>query len=67
MEEQLKPIPDCPFCGGVNTVELKKERTTLTVKGKPVEGDYWVYRCSSCKEEFTTTESDGLTLKNFQK
>lgn len=62
----LKELPGCPFCEGINTVVLNKEQRTLTVKGIPIEGDYWIYTCSSCKEGFTTTESDTLSLKNFE-
>jgi hypothetical protein len=37
-------------------------------KDKPyiLEGDWYVYKCTECKEGFTTTESDTISQKNLK-
>lgn len=45
-----KKLTECPFCDGTDIHLLR------------IFGN-WYYKCSKCKEEFTTTESDTISLK----
>lgn len=45
-----KKLSKCPFCDGTDIHILK------------CCGN-WYYKCSKCNEEFTTTESDTISLK----
>lgn len=47
--EKPKQINDCPFCDS-NKVDLLFDK-------------YWYYKCSKCNEEFTTTESDTISIE----
>jgi len=57
-----KQIP-CSLCEG--TMNLKEEKTTLTVKDENVEAITYYYECDKCKEQETTTESDTKSLSNM--
>lgn len=46
-----KQITDCPFCGKSNVKLIRDDENT-----------YWIYACPDCKEQFTTTESDTISM-----
>ena len=50
-------IVQCPFCSS-KSVEL--EERDLKSRGKILK--WWFYVCKKCKETFTTTESDEISL-----
>ena len=66
-EEKPKEISQCPFCGE-HTITLVKDKRRHISKNSSgmLEGWWWVYKCDSCKEGFTSTESDTISLKNFK-
>ena len=59
----LKKFNCCPFCSCKNTVDIV--RTKYQFKNK--KGYWYKYKCSSCLECFTTTESDTLSQEYFNK
>ena len=50
----------CPVCDWEGALLLKIEQPP-----EMVLGEYWVYECPRCKERFTTTESDAMSIKNL--
>lgn len=65
--EQIKEeVKHCPFCGLKNSVEFKSEIRSHIVKDKIKTGEFYFFKCSSCGEQFTTLNSDELSLKNFK-
>lgn len=62
----MKIITQCPFCNQSNTVELVKEDREHIVKDKIYSGEFILYRCSNCKEGFTTTETDTFSINNLK-
>jgi len=60
------PIMKCPFGCDVD-IELLQEPQKFTSKGKIYKGKRWLYKCPKCKESFTTTESDTISMENLSK
>ncbi len=56
----------CPFCTPNEIAWLQSEERTLNVKEEPVTGTCYFYQCTKCGEQFTTTESDTISLNNFK-
>ena len=58
---------NCPFCDK-GEVYLTIEKFKHIPKDKPysLEGDWYIYKCTECKEGFTTTESDTISQKNLK-
>jgi len=59
----MKAKIDCPYCNGSAILkdeirEIKYKESTLSVK-------VYFYQCELCREEFTTTETDTQTMKQF--
>ena len=65
--EKPKIIEECPFCES-GKIKLTTEKFKHIPKNKNyiLEGDWYVYRCSTCKESFTTTESDTISQNNLK-
>jgi hypothetical protein len=59
-------IKKCPF-GCDADLELQKESIVFKTKGSDIVGDRWVYKCPICSNGFTTTESDTISMENFNK
>lgn len=51
---------DCPYCEG--KAHLKKEWTTIHFRKIEFKAVAHFYKCISCKESFTTTASDQISL-----
>lgn len=66
LEKIKEEVKNCPFCGLQNSVEFKSEIRSHIVKGKIMTGEFYFFRCSNCSEQFTTGNSDELSLKNFK-
>lgn len=60
----LVPYVDCPACG--DRALLDWDETEHVVEGNVYKGTHHFYRCPNCKDEFTTNESDGLSLATFE-
>lgn len=60
-----KEIKTCPFCQQ-ETVTLQTRKMKHIHNNKLTEGINYVYLCSSCKEEFTSTESDTISQKTWK-
>ena len=60
-----KRYEDCPFCGK-GKPELTIEKLSHAVPPKLYEGEFYVYKCNKCKERFTTTESDTLSIASLK-
>lgn len=58
-------IKKCPFGCDVD-IELIKEKQNFSAKGQVYQGERWLYKCPSCKEGFTTTESDTISMENLK-
>lgn len=65
-EEMPSIIQHC-ICGAIGAARLRKRRKQIIYKGKKVMANWWVYECDSCKETFTTDESDNLSLKRLKR
>jgi rRNA maturation endonuclease Nob1 len=59
----MKSIEICPICG--KPALLTIEYGPLEYKGVIYDIAKHFYRCEGCKEEFTTTEADELTLSQI--
>jgi transposase-like protein len=66
LEEIKEEVKHCPFCGLQNSVEFKSEIRSHIVKEKIMIGEFYFFKCSSCSEQFTTLNSDELSIKNFK-
>jgi putative zinc finger/helix-turn-helix YgiT family protein len=51
---------ECPYCDG--TALLRYEDREILYKKEPFQVKAHFYQCEKCREEFTTTESDTLTM-----
>lgn len=61
-----KEIESCPLCS--SKIELKLKTIDIPTRYKTYKDcEYWVYCCDSCDNEFTTTESDTISMENFYK
>jgi putative zinc finger/helix-turn-helix YgiT family protein len=56
----MKSILNCPFCNG--TASLHKEARAFTYRKESFQTVSHYYACNKCKEEFTTTESDTISM-----
>lgn len=66
LEDIKNEVKHCPFCGLQNSVEFKSEIRSHIVKEKIMIGEFYFFKCSSCSEQFTTLNSDELSIKNFK-
>jgi hypothetical protein len=55
----------CPFCPKGKS-ELKQEKKHHVAGNNVYEGIFFVYKCTSCGEGFTTTISDAISLATFK-
>jgi len=60
----MKQIIDCAYCDG--QAHLQKKENALTFKKEEFGVVEHFYKCNRCEEEFTTTESDTVTLLQAQ-
>ena len=51
---------ECPYCDGF--AFLNDENREITYKKVTTNAKAYFYRCELCHEEFTTTETDSLTM-----
>jgi YgiT-type zinc finger domain-containing protein len=51
---------ECPYCDGM--ANLQKEARELTYRKGPFQIIAHFYKCEKCGEEFTTTETDAISL-----
>jgi putative zinc finger/helix-turn-helix YgiT family protein len=56
----MKQKIECPFCDGI--AELRKEARELQYRKETFKIVAHFYKCEKCVEEFTTTESDTISL-----
>ncbi len=56
----MKEKIECPYCDGQATLEREGKSLTYRKEQFTVVAHY--YKCNKCNEEFTTTESDTITL-----
>lgn len=52
-----KEISKCPICGEVGIKLLFRDF---------LQTKYWYYKCTKCDSQFTTTESDIISLSNLK-
>lgn len=60
----MKNILECPYCTG--KAKINRYKKIITFKKEDFEVVQHFYKCNSCKEEFTTTETDHLSLVQIQ-
>jgi len=53
----------CPFCQGIADLEWQKNSTSMSMS---FFYDHLSYYCKTCKNAFTTTDSDTISLKRYQ-
>lgn len=56
----MKQVIECAYCDG--KAQLQKENRVLKYRKEDFNVIEHFYKCNSCNEEFTTTESDTVTL-----
>lgn len=56
----MKKIIECPMCDG--TAKLYSEKKTRIFRKEEFEITEYFYLCNKCNEEFTTTDSDEVTI-----
>lgn len=56
----MKERIECPFCEG--TAKLEKEAKEVTYRKETFKIVAHFYKCEKCREEFTTTEADTISL-----
>ncbi len=56
----MKSKIECPYCDGIAV--LNSESREITYKEKLFAVKSYYYKCEVCREEFTTTETDSLTM-----
>jgi len=56
----MKNKVECPYCEGI--AYLKYEDKEIIYKKEPFPIKAHFYQCEKCREEFTTTETDTLTM-----
>jgi len=57
-------IIDCAYCNG--QAHLQKTNRELTYRNEICKVVEHFYKCKECKEEFTTTETDTITMLQAQ-
>ena len=60
----MKKEINCPFCN--NIMKIEKEVRRHIVGKKIYNGQFYFYKCNSCNEQFTSTETDTESLKQFE-
>lgn len=56
----MKKVIECPYCDG--QAEMKKESRELNFRKESFKVVAHYYSCNKCLEEFTTTETDTITI-----
>lgn len=56
----MKKMLECPYCDG--KAVLTKENRGLTYRKDSFDVVEHFYKCNNCKEEFTTTETDAISI-----
>ena len=56
----MKKIIECPICDG--TADLHSEKKKRIFRKEEFEITEYFYLCNKCNEEFTTTDSDEVTI-----
>ena len=56
----MKKVIECPYCEGQAT--LQKQSKELMYRKELYKVIEHFYKCNNCKEEFTTTETDTITI-----
>lgn len=59
----MKQQIECPWCNG--QADLQKEARELTYRNEVVKIVAHFYQCERCREEFTTTETDSISLAHL--
>ena len=59
----MKSVIECPYC--IGNAHLSKETGELQFRKEPYQIVKHFYKCDTCNEEFTTTESDQLTYNQL--
>lgn len=62
-KDKLQKIVTCGLCG--KTAVLTEKQATVGKTGTTF--DLLSYECTSCKESYTTTETDSISLNNYTK
>jgi hypothetical protein len=66
ISEELATFRMCPFCPG-RELEVITEFRSFIARNCLYKGYQYIYKCKTCKEGFTTTLSDDISLANFKK
>lgn len=56
----MKQVIECPYCDG--QAKMKKENKELNFRKETFKVVAHFYKCNKCLEEFTTTETDTITI-----
>ena len=65
--DKPKEIKKCPFCEKENVqLAIRKMKHIPKNKNVILEGGWWVYKCDTCGEGFTTTDSDTISQLNLK-
>ncbi|TKK65431.1 DUF4065 domain-containing protein [Ilyomonas limi] len=56
----MKKVIECPYCDG--NAEIRKENKELSYRKETFKVVAHYYKCNKCLEEFTTTETDTITI-----
>ncbi len=57
---------NCPICGKEMKIIISNQEHINSVSKVLKKYKYYQYNCEVCKVNFTTTESDELSLKTFE-
>lgn len=62
-----KELPDfnCPICNKKMSIIVSNQEHINSVSKVCKKYKYYQYSCDGCKQKFTTTASDTLSLKDF--
>lgn len=63
---ELRDI-NCPICGKQMDIIISNQEHINSVSKTLKKYKYYQYHCEKCKQNFTTTESDTLSLKEFER
>ena len=61
----LVELITCPVCA-TEAPLTSADDLSHSVDGKTWKGTHWFYRCPGCGEQFTTTESDTLSIASLK-
>lgn len=58
----------CPTCchQPLTPVDLVQQELTHVIHPYIWKGTFWVYKCPECKEGFTTTQSDTISIASLK-